>query len=273
MSFIITLMFMCIGENYMAKKDYDYSELTDLQIRRMLRQRKRRKHNIRILTRLGIIFLSLVLLISLAIFGINKLFSSNNYNVKKRGTVFVDPGHGGNDPGAESLNRKEKDDTLRIGLLIKKHLEKKGFKVVMSRTADESFERKERALMANESKAKLFVSLHRNKAGDGKGIEMWIPSSNSSKNNINDELLANNMMSELKKVGISQDRGVHSGVLYKSKNDYDENKYTEMPSVLIELGFISNKEDNKLFDEKTDKYAAAIAKGIEATFASLYETK
>lgn len=46
-----------------------------------------------------------------------------------------------------------------------------------------------------------------------------------------------------------------------------------MPSVLIELGFISNKEDNKLFDEKTDKYAAAIAKGIEATFASLYETK
>lgn len=66
---------------------------------------------------------------------------------------------------------------------------------------------------------------------------------------------------------------VHSGVLYKPKNDYDENKYTEMPSVLIELGFISNKEDNKLFDEKTDKYAAAIAKGIEATFASLYETK
>lgn len=256
----------------MAKKDYDYSELTDLQIRRMLRQRKRRKRKIKVLTRLGVIFLSFILLVSLIIFGINKVFFSDKNESQKRGTIFIDPGHGGNDPGAEAFERKEKYDTLRISLLIKSKLEKRGFKVVMSRTADEYVDRKERAEMANDVNAKLFISIHRNKAAEGKGIEMWIPSKASSKNNTNDQLLANNMMSELKKVGISQDRGIHSGVLYKPKSDYDENKYTNMPSVLVEFGFISNPEDNKLFDEKIDKYSAAVAKGMETTFSSLYET-
>ncbi|MDY2959280.1 MAG: N-acetylmuramoyl-L-alanine amidase [Hornefia sp.] len=256
----------------MGKRDYNRHELTDLQIRRIIRQRRRRKQKIKVATRLGVIFLSFILMVSLITFGINKFFFSEK-GAQKRGIIFVDPGHGGNDPGAESSGRREKDDTLRIGLLIKTHLEKKGFKVSMSRTSDEYVDRKERAEMANEVKAQLFVSLHRNKALEGKGVEMWIPSYNVSKDNANEKLLSRNIMSEIKKVGVSQDRGIHSGVLYKPKEDYEENKYTNMPSVLIEFGFISDKEDNKLFDENIDEYAAAVAKGLDITFASLYETE
>ena len=80
-------------------------------------------------------------------------------------------------------------------------------------------------------------------------------------------------MAEIKKVGITQDRGVHGGSLVNAKKDYAENKYSKMPSVLIEFGFIDNEEDNELFDEKMNEYARAVAKGISSTFASIYETE
>ena len=47
-------------------------------------------------------------------------------------TSFIDPGHGGHDPGSQTKSRKEKDDTLRIALQIKKELNKKNFKVYLT---------------------------------------------------------------------------------------------------------------------------------------------
>ena len=83
-----------------------------------------------------------------------------------RGVIFIDPGHGGHDPGSQTKSRKEKDDTLRIALQIKKELNKKKFKVYLTRENDSFTERIKIGKLANRKKAKLMVSIHRNKAGD-----------------------------------------------------------------------------------------------------------
>lgn len=254
----------------MARKNFDRSQITDMRLRRILRKRKKKKALIRIAVRLGVMILIFLLFVTLLVFALKKtLLKPESPKAVVRGTVFVDPGHGGKDPGAESEGRMEKNDTLKLGFAVQKAVEKEGFKVVLSRSSDEFVGRKERAVMANKSKSQLMVSLHRNTGVDGQGVEIWIPAANAS----NDKLLGENIMAEIKKVGITRDRGVHSGSLPNSKKDYAENKYSKMPSALIEFGFISNKEDNELFDEKTDEYAQAIAKGISSTFASIYETE
>ena len=97
---------------------------------------------------------------------------------------------------------------------------------------------------------------------------MWIPSENGKK----DQLLANNIMTQMEKVGITANRGVRSGTLPDPSDDYVENSVSDMPSVLIEFGFISDEEDNKLFDTKTSEYADAVAEGISETYQSLYES-
>lgn len=254
----------------MAKKDFDHSKLTDIQLRRILRKRKREKTAIKVAVRLVIMLLFFLLLITLILFGLKKAFlKPESQKTVLRGTIFIDPGHGGKDPGAREGGRTEKKDTLEFGFAIKKAVEKEGFRVSMSRTTDEFVGRKERADRANKSKAKLMLSIHRNTGPDGHGVEIWIPSANNS----NDKLLGENIMAEIKKVGITQDRGVHGGSLVNAKKDYAENKYSKMPSVLIEFGFIGNEEDNELFDEKMNEYARAVAKGISSTFASIYETE
>jgi len=62
--------------------------------------------------------------------------ASETAAVKNGGVIFLDPRHGGSDPGAQTSGRNEKDDTLKIALLTKKALEKKGYTVYMSRATD-----------------------------------------------------------------------------------------------------------------------------------------
>ena len=100
-----------------------------------------------------------------------------------RGVIFIDPGHGGHDPGSQTKSRKEKDDTLRIALQIKKELNKKNFKVYLTRENDRFTERIKIGKMANRKKAKLMVSIHRNKAGDprAQGVEVFLPKDDNPK--------------------------------------------------------------------------------------------
>jgi N-acetylmuramoyl-L-alanine amidase len=93
---------------------------------------------------------------------------------QNRGIIFIDPGHGGMDSGSDDdHDRYEKDDTLRLSLAVRDHLQALGFNVAMSRTEDEMVDRTERGKMANKAGAQLFVSIHRNKAdGDGHGVEV-----------------------------------------------------------------------------------------------------
>ena len=154
------------------------------------------------------------------------------------------------DPGAQALNRTEKDDTLRLALAVRSALKKRGLQAEMSRTDDTAVDRAKRGEIANRKGANLFVSLHRNKASQGQGVEIWIPSDD-----------------------VTEDRGIRTGTLPDPKDDYQENKTPDMPSCLIEFGFISDETDNRLFDEKLNTYGKALAKAIDHTYQSLYETQ
>ncbi|MCQ2097129.1 MAG: N-acetylmuramoyl-L-alanine amidase [Fibrobacter sp.] len=82
-------------------------------------------------------------------------------------TIVIDPGHGGKDSGALGAKAQEKDIVLAVGKLLKKELEKEGFKVKMTRDKDVFIELGQRANLANGWDGDLFISLHCN-AIDGK---------------------------------------------------------------------------------------------------------
>lgn len=181
--------------------------------------------------------------------------------------VCIDPGHGGTSSGAANGKRMEKDDNLRLSLLVRDILEERGYTVVMTRDDDSDVSLEDRCKIANKARASLFVSIHRNSSAspDAVGMEMWIHSSNPT----DDTLLAQNILDNLDVAGISQNRGIHSGYRDGADLNYYINRNTKMPSCLAEIGFISSKADNKDFDGKLDEYALAIADGIEMTLLEM----
>lgn len=172
--------------------------------------------------------------------------------------VCIDAGHGGDDVGAILDKRYEKDDTLEVAKLVKKYLKKQNIKVIMTRDKDKAVSLKERCNIANRKKADLFVSIHRNSAKTGNGIEVWC---NSGKRE-EDTKLANTIIEKLQNTEIQKNRGVKYGTIDGENSDYYVLKYTNMPSCLIELGFITNERDNELLDHHQSEYAKAIADGI-----------
>jgi N-acetylmuramoyl-L-alanine amidase len=168
--------------------------------------------------------------------------------------ICIDAGHGGNDPGAVcQLNTKEADINLLVAYQIKTALESK-YDVIMTRLSDETVSLQARASRANGSKASLFVSIHCNAAAnrDANGYEVWYSGSAKSlalARCIHDSIKAN--------IG-TRDRGVKAGNFYVLRK-------TSMPAVLVELGFITNADEEKLLNnpEWIANMVQAIAKGIE----------
>ena len=171
--------------------------------------------------------------------------------------VIIDAGHGGNDVGAEYNGRYEKNDNLAVALLVAEKLKENGIDVAMTREDDTFISLEKRCRIANRKQAELFVSLHRNSAEGAKGVEIWVSSDSPEK----DVKLAENILKNLDKAGISQNRGVKSGYA-RGDGNYYVNSHTYMPSCLVELGFINSEEDNALFDQNLDSYAQAIADAI-----------
>ena len=182
-------------------------------------------------------------------------------------TVCIDPGHGGSSSGATLGSRLEKDDTLRLSLLVRDILEERGYTVVMTRDNDSDVSLADRCKIANKARASLFVSIHRNSSTspDATGMEMWVHSSNPT----DDTLLAQNILDCLDTLDITN-RGIHSGYRDGADMNYYINRHTKMPSVLAEIDFISNKTDNKNYDKNIEKYAKAIADGIELTLKEMH---
>ena len=176
-------------------------------------------------------------------------------------TVYIDPGHGGSDPGSIGNGLQEKNVNLEIAKRVKKLLLNEGFDVIMSRETDVYIPLPERTKKANESFAHIYVSIHINSHHDSSanGVETWWyskgPYPTESKK------LANELQKELAKNTKMNNRGVKDGNLHV-------NRESQMPSALVEVGFISNKSDaNKLKQSSfLDKVAKAIVNGIKNYF-------
>lgn len=199
----------------------------------------------------------IIIILSMVIIGLIILISKENSKAR----VCLDAGHGGEEVGAVLGKRYEKDDTLKVTKLVEKKLKKKNVKVIMTRTKDKDVSLEERCIIANQKKADIFVSIHRNSATVGNGIEIWCGSLKEER----DTKLADNILTNLTTTKIQQNRGIKYGSIGGENSDYYVLKNTNMPSCLIELGFISNEKDNQLLDDNLEEYAEAIAEGILKT--------
>lgn len=171
--------------------------------------------------------------------------------------VCVDAGHGGSDPGASGLDRTEKDDTLAAAQALKKALEARNIYVVMTRDNDSTLTLDERVSRAEKEHADYFISLHRNVAEVGNGVEIWVAEQCSTAS----LALADGIHSGLIDAGVQNDRGVRRGS-QSGSGDYYVLSHTSMPAVLVELGFMQDEGDNALFDQNLNAYADAIADAV-----------
>lgn len=176
--------------------------------------------------------------------------------------VCVDAGHGGIDGGCVGANdRLEKDDALRLALALKPELEALGATVYMTRSDDSFPALESRPMYANSVKADVLISLHRNSyEADPSvhGVEAWI--SNQSADN--SYKLASDILTALDSVGISRNRGIRAGTQGNASQDYAVNSISSMPSLILEMGFITAPDDNANLDSKNNEYAKAMAKAI-----------
>lgn len=179
--------------------------------------------------------------------------------------VVIDAGHGGDDDGAlnQTQTRFEKDDNLRLALAVEDQLNvHPHVQVIMTRETDVYVGLQERCDIANNANADFFISLHRNSATSGKGVEIWI--NNDSMGDITmDKMMAEYIMEWLEQAGISNNRGIKKGLRNSSSDAESENfyinRFTNMPSCLVEMGFMTSEIDNSNFDTKLNEYADAIA--------------
>ena len=168
--------------------------------------------------------------------------------------IIIDAGHGGANPGATHEGRRESDDALRLAFAVGDILAQDGFDVVYTRTDDTTQSVREKAAIANESGADLFISIHRNAAARDNlynGVQTLIYGPGGLR-----EEVAKNIVGELEDVGF-QNLGVDI------RPDLVVLNRTQMPAVLVEAGFIDSDKDNELFDSRFEEMAQAIAAGIE----------
>lgn len=158
-------------------------------------------------------------------------------------SIVLDPGHGGKDSATRADGFYEKHIVLDIAKGIKKHLVNHGFDVVLTREVDEFVSLSDRSAYVGD----IFISLHANTVPDTigpsvrtmiKGIEIFTDYSI-----VNRPVLLSNskLLAEMFKQQLAEVKGVRMrGVKQKPLAVLNKN---ESPAILIELGFISNKED------------------------------
>lgn len=166
-------------------------------------------------------------------------------------TIVIDPGHGGDRPGACYEGIMEKDIDLAVSLKLVSILQNQGFQVIMTRSTDVEIGLYERADLANAAGADVFVSLHSNAAEnrpDYQGIYTYYhPSSNRGAR------LAQAIQTPLCQITGGIDRGIKDA-------DFVVLRETDMCAVLVEMGFMTNHEE--LMNLTDDGYQQLLAQGI-----------
>lgn len=193
-----------------------------------------------------------IILFLFVVFGLNIFISKGNVEdvssprLDYRGVIVIDPGHGGYDGGAVSQNKiYEKDVVLEISKKLGDELMENNFKVYFTRENDESLGNTTRSDIINRSKfinAKspdIFLSIHLNgsDAMSAKGVESYARFLDRKS-----YLLAESIQDELSSIEYTKDRGV------KQTNEKSLGilRNTNSVGVLLELGFITNIEDEKV---------------------------
>ena len=170
--------------------------------------------------------------------------------------VTIDAGHGGYDGGANYNGRLEKNDNLEIALAVGELLEQNGIEVGYTRITDVYDSPNEKARIANEQGSDLFVSIHRNSSPNPNtysGVETLLYEESGLKQDV-----ANAINEELAKVG-------YNNLGLNVRKDLTVLRRTQMPAVLVEVGFINTDADNQLLDNSFDETVRAIANGIYKT--------
>lgn len=202
-----------------------------------------------------------------------------NYGNYKN-VVFLDPGHGGRDPGAVYNGLREKDLNMSIYRKLRSELEKLGYTVLTSRDSDVYVDYvTERSEMVNKTDADVFISIHFNATGvpgaNRSGVETYIYEPDDDiKPRINkvahdnpvrlseSKRLADNIHNSVVSVAGANDRGVHG-------SNYAVLRETVKPAVLIELGYMDSPEYKKISD---DKYQSKLVEGLVKGLRNFYKT-
>lgn len=176
--------------------------------------------------------------------------------------IGIDPGHGGNDPGAiGSTGLKEKSITLALAQKLVWYLQQAGYQTMMTRDSDKTVELDERAEAINKAGCDYAISVHVNSSvsQEANYVSTYIQTLGGEA-----ERLANAIQNQLFGVGWP-DGGVRVSNLYI-------NRMTKMPSCLCEIGFLSNPQEENLLTDPImqDLFAAAIARGVTDLMASRY---
>lgn len=194
--------------------------------------------------------------------------------------VVIDAGHGGWDTGALGKNEngevelRECDANLAIAKKVQYYLQSAGISVVMTRTTDtalgdtEMADLLERSAIANNANATLFVSIHNNSFTNSEAsgtMVLYADTENKGDYGVTSKQLAQNILAPL--VGTMQ--LLNRGVVDSPKMVVL--KKTDMPSVLIECGFVSCPTDRAILKDETriDGIANAIASGIAETVSMI----
>ncbi|WP_448563060.1 N-acetylmuramoyl-L-alanine amidase [Trichothermofontia sp.] len=168
--------------------------------------------------------------------------------------AVIDPGHGGPDPGAVGIgNMYEKDVVLAIAQQVAAILEQNGVQAILTRSDDRDLDLEPRVQIAEQANATVFVSIHANSLGldrpDINGLETYYFASG--------ERLAQVIHNSIVQALPVSDRGVRQARFYVLRR-------TSMPSVLVETGYVTGREDAPRLANPAyrSQMAAAIARGI-----------
>ncbi|QKF73726.1 N-acetylmuramoyl-L-alanine amidase [Aliarcobacter faecis] len=229
----------------------------------------------------------------------------NTTTISKKRTIVIDAGHGGSDVGAVGPNKRyEKVINLEVAKYLYGILKQRGYTVYLTRSTDVFIKVMDRTILANEKNADLFLSIHTNsmpkeKANNTSGIETFFLSPARSERAKKVAALENKddirEMNESSKSAFLESLNrpritashkfaidVQAGLLQSARTKYKDVKDTgvkegpfwvlvgaQMPSILIELGFISHSEESRRLYEKEYQQLLAngIANGIDSYFS------
>lgn len=175
--------------------------------------------------------------------------------------IVVDPGHGGWDPGAVVEGVKEKDLTLQVSQVLKELLEARGARVILTRSDDTHYSRtvredlRQRVALVSEHRADLFLSLHANQDRcNCWGAQTFYQKGGSAEG----KTLAIAIQNRL--------RERTDTTRYALPGDYFVLRTTDVPAVIVEMGFLSHRPEREKLQqpEYQRTIALAIAEGVEA---------